>query len=86
VFFQFAVSLWSEPDTIALEKFPPKLQLLNCDPVNGTARLYFLAPLEIPFVVNRSADLMTRPEQSSLAPATAIWEDRFLDEQFAAPA
>jgi predicted alpha/beta superfamily hydrolase len=86
VFFQFALSLWSEPNTIALEKFPPRLQLLNCDPVNGTARLYFLAPLGVPFVVNRSADLMTWPEQSSLAPATAIWEDRFLDEQFAAPA
>jgi Putative esterase len=86
VFFQFALSLWSEPNTIALEKFPPRLELLNCDPVNGTARLHFLAPLGIPFVLNRSIDLMTWPDQSPLAPATAIWEDRFLDEQFPAPA
>ena len=86
VFFQFALSLWSEPNTIALEKFPTRLELLNCDPVNGTARFHFLAPLGIPFVLNRSIDLMTWPDQSPLAPATAIWEDRFLDEQFPAPA
>jgi predicted alpha/beta superfamily hydrolase len=86
VFFQFALSLWEEPNTIALEKFPPRLELLSCDPVNGTAHLHFLAPLGIPFVLNRSVDLMTWPDQSPLAPTTAIWEDRILDEQFPAPA
>ena len=85
-FYQFALSLWGESNTIALEKFPPRLEISSADPGNGTARLHFLAPLAIPFVLNRSTDLMTWPDQSSLTPATAIWEDRLLDEQFPAPA
>jgi predicted alpha/beta superfamily hydrolase len=85
-FFQFVLNLWSEPNTLALEKFPPRLDLLTCDPLAGTAQLHFLAPLGITFTLNRSDDLMTWPDQVSLAPATAIWEDRFLNEQFPAPA
>ncbi|HEY4283876.1 MAG TPA: alpha/beta hydrolase-fold protein [Chthoniobacterales bacterium] len=85
-FFQFVLNLWSEPNTIALEKFPPRLDLLGVDPLNGTAHLHFLAPLGIPFVLNRSTDLMSWPDTTSLAPATAIWEDRFVDEQFNVPA
>lgn len=85
-FFQFVLSLWNEPNPLALAKFPPKLELFSLDPLNGTARLHFLAPLGIPFTLGRSADLMSWPDTSSLPPATAIWEDRFLDEEFAAPA
>ena len=85
-FYQFALSLWGEPNTLALQKFPPRLEILNADPVNGTAHLHFLAPLGIAFSLNRSGDLMTWPDQSPLAPATAIWEDHSLDETFPAPA
>src|SRR5205085_1774065 len=48
-FFQFVLSLWNEPNLLALEKFPPKLDLLGVDPANGTAHLHYLAPLGIPF-------------------------------------
>jgi predicted alpha/beta superfamily hydrolase len=85
-FFQFVLNPWSEPNTIALEKFPPRLELLNCDPVAGTAQLHFIAPLGISFTLGRSPDLMTWPDQISLTPATGIWEERFLNEQFPAPA
>ncbi len=83
-FFQFALSLWTEPNPIALQKFPPRLDVLSCDPANGTAHLHFLAPLGIPFTLGRSPDLTDWSNQSALPAATAIWEDRFLDEQFAA--
>ena len=84
-FFQFVLSLWSEPNPLALEKFPPRLELLTCDPTGGTAQLHFLAPLGVSFNLDRSGDLTTWPDQTSLAPANAIWEDRFLNEQFPAP-
>ena len=84
-FFQFVLSLWNEPNYLALEKFPPKLDLLGVNPVNGTAHLHYLAPLGIPFVLSRSADLVSWPDQTSLASATAIWEDRFFDDQFPIP-
>ncbi|MEY2439354.1 MAG: hypothetical protein QOI34_739 [Verrucomicrobiota bacterium] len=82
VFFHFALNLWSEPNPLALNKFPPRLDVVTCDPTAGTTQLHFLAPLGIPFTVKRSSDLMTWPDQSALPPATAIWEDRILDEQF----
>jgi hypothetical protein len=56
------------------------------DPFNGIAQLHFLAPLGIPFTLSRSPDLQAWPETVSLAPATSIWEDRVLNEQFPAPA
>jgi predicted alpha/beta superfamily hydrolase len=84
-FFQFVLNLWSEPNLLALEKFPPKLDLLGVDPINGTAHLHYLAPLGIPFVLSRSGNLTSWPDQLPLAPATAIWEDRFIDDQFATP-
>ncbi|MEY2486725.1 MAG: hypothetical protein QOH39_2373 [Verrucomicrobiota bacterium] len=84
-FYQFVLNLWSEPNKLALEKFPPRVELLNCDPVGGSVQLHFLAPLGIPFTLNRSSDLMAWPDQISLAPATAIWEDRILTEQFPVP-
>lgn len=84
-FFQFVLNLWSEPNPLALEKFPPKLDLLGVDAVNGTAHLHYLAPLGIPFVLSRSSNLATWPDQTSLAPAVAIWEDRFLDDLFSTP-
>jgi predicted alpha/beta superfamily hydrolase len=86
VFYQFALSLWGEVNTIALEKFPPRLQMLNADPVNGTAHMHFLAPLGVAFSLQRSSDLFSWPDASPLAPASAIWEDRSLDETFTAPA
>jgi predicted alpha/beta superfamily hydrolase len=84
-FFQFVVNLWGEPNNIALDKFPPKLDLLSVDAMNGTAQLHFLAPLDVPFTLGGSPDLQTWPDQTSLAPATAIWEDRVFQEQFSTP-
>jgi len=82
-FFQSALSLWTEPNPLALAKFPPHLDVLSLAPANGTARLHFLAPLGISFTLGRSSDLTTWPNPSSLPVATAIWEDRILDETFA---
>jgi len=82
VFFQFVVHLWTEPNTLAVQKFPPKLELLNANSTDGTAQLHFLAPLGIPFTLKRSTDLASWPSQTSLPLATGIWEDRIVDEQF----
>jgi predicted alpha/beta superfamily hydrolase len=82
-FFQFVVNQWSEPNLLALEKFPPTVQLVSVDPAGGTAQLRFLAPLGIPFTLRRSTDLQTWPESMSLSPATEIWEDRIVNDQFA---
>ncbi|HJT82446.1 MAG TPA: alpha/beta hydrolase-fold protein, partial [Chthoniobacterales bacterium] len=84
-FYQFALSLLTEPNPLAFQKFPPKLELFSVDPVNGSAQVRFLAPLGIPFTLRRSTDLQSWPESSPLAPATAIWEDKVINEQFSAP-
>ena len=83
-FFQFALSLWTESNSLALQKFPPKLDVVNCNPAAGTARLHYLAPFGIPFILGRSPDLTDWSDQTAFPAATAIWEDRFLDEQFPA--
>ena len=85
-FYQFALSLWSEPNSLAVQKFPPKLELTNVDAMNGSAQLRFLAPLGIPFTLSRSTNLQSWPDSTSLTPATAIWEDKVLNEMFTAPA
>ena len=82
-FFQYALSLWTEPNPLALAKFPPKLEVLSLNAATGTAHLHFLAPLGIPFTLGRSSDLTTWPNPSSLPAATTIWEDRIVDETFA---
>ncbi len=84
-FFQYALSLWTEPNPLALAKFPPRLDVVSCVPAGGTARLHFVAPLGFPFTLGRSPDLTDWTDQSPLPAATAIWEDRYLDEQFTAP-
>ncbi len=82
-YYQYELSLWSEPNPLALAKFPPHLDVVSLSPANGTARLHYLAPLGFPFALSRSADLMDWSSQSPLPAATAIWEDRYVDEQFA---
>ena len=82
-YYQYALSLWSEPNPLALAKFPPHLDVVSLNPASGTARLHFVAPLGFPFTLGRSTDLLDWTNQSSLPAATAIWEDRFVDEQFA---
>lgn len=82
-YYQYALSLWLEPNPLALAKFPPHLDVLSVNPASGTARLHFVAPLGFPFTLSRSPDLMDWSNQSPLPAATAIWEDRFVDEQFA---
>jgi predicted alpha/beta superfamily hydrolase len=81
-FYQFALSLWGEPNPLALAKFPPRLEILSVSPAAGTARLRYLAPLGVPFTLGRSPDLATWPEQSALPAATSIWEERIVDETF----
>ena len=83
-FFQFALSLWTESNSLALQKFPPKLDVVSCNPPSGTTRLHYLAPLGIPFTLSRSLDLTDWSDQTALPVASAIWEDHFLDEQFPA--
>lgn len=83
VFYHFALNLWDETNGLALSKYPPRLEILQSDPVAGTARLRFLAPLGVPFTLGRSSDLISWPGQTALTPATAIWENRVVDEQFA---
>ena len=84
-FYQYALSLWTETNPLALSKFPPRLDVLSLAPASGTARLHFLAPLGVPFTLGRSSDLINWTDQSALPAATAIWEDRYLDEQFPVP-
>lgn len=81
-FFQYALSPWTEPNPLALAQFPPRLELLSVTRANGSARLHFLAPLGVPFTLGRSPDLTTWLDQSALAVAIAIWEDRVVDETF----
>ena len=82
VFFHFALSLWDETNSLALSKYPPRLEILQSDSVAGTARLRFLAPLGVSFTLGRSSDLASWPDQVTLAPAAGVWETRVLDEQF----
>ena len=82
VFFYFALSLWDETNSLALSKYPPRLEILQSDSVAGTARLRFLAPLGVSFTLGRSSDLASWTDQLTLAPAAGIWETRVLDEQF----
>ena len=84
-FFQFVLGLWSEPNPLAVQKFPPRLELFNVDPINGSAQLRFLAPLGIPFTLSRSTNLQNWPDTISLAPSPAVWEERVINEQFSAP-
>ncbi|MGI8432066.1 MAG: alpha/beta hydrolase-fold protein [Chthoniobacterales bacterium] len=81
-FYQFALSLWSEPNLLALAKFPPHLDILSLSSAAGRARLHFLAPLGVPLILGRSTDLTTWPVQSALPAATSIFEDRIVDEVF----
>lgn len=57
VFYRFMLSPWDEPNTIALTKYLPQLQIFNPNPAAGTVRLRFLAPLGVPFALWRSPDL-----------------------------
>lgn len=82
-YYQYELSLWSEPNPLALTKFPPHLDVVSISAASGTARLHYLAPLGYPFTLGRSEDLMDWSSQSPLPAATAIWEDRYVDEQFA---
>jgi predicted alpha/beta superfamily hydrolase len=85
-FFQFALTVWSEGNPIALRKFPPRLDLSSVDLSGGSARLHFLAPLGAAFTLFRSTDLMSWEDQTLLPPATSIWEDRNVVDPFALPA
>ena len=84
-FYHFVLSLWSESNPLEVQKFPPKLELSNVDTINGSAQLRFLAPLGIPFTLSRSSNLQNWPDSTSLAPATAIWEEKMLNEMFTTP-
>lgn len=82
VFYKFALSLWDEANSLALSKYPPRLEVTQPNAANGTARLRFLAPLGVPFTLSRSPDLANWPDQSAIPAAGAIWEDRIVDESF----
>jgi predicted alpha/beta superfamily hydrolase len=83
-FFHFVLNLLDEPNYLALDKFSPRLELLGVDAANGLAHLHYLAPLGIPFTLSRSETLLSPPDETQLAPANAIWEDRFFDDHFPA--
>lgn len=82
-FYQFALNLWDEPNTLALAKFPPALQLLSADPVGGSAQISYLAPLGITFTLQSSPDLFSWTNRATATPATNIWEDRTVNDTFA---
>ena len=79
VFYKFILSLWDEPNPLALAKYPPILTVEPDIPSSGTHRLHFLAPLGISFNLERSPNLQNWTP-SNLSPASAIWEDRAVDD------
>lgn len=84
-FFHYALSPWNEPQWLAAALDLPPLRVQSVSPLAASATMTFLAPREIPFTVQSSADLTNWSPWATPTSSSALWQTTTISGPLSSP-
>jgi predicted alpha/beta superfamily hydrolase len=78
VFFGFALDPWDDPQWLAAELYPPRLDVVAIDPIQDTATISLLRPLSVPITIERTTDFSSWTQWAAPSETALPWEAQTL--------
>jgi predicted alpha/beta superfamily hydrolase len=81
-FFAFALDPWREPQPLALDLYPPRVEIAAAHPSDGRATVEIVAPFGVPITLERTSDFLTWSGTATRPAPDRPWERLAFDETF----